>query len=99
ILTLAAAETFAAVPKPLLNLAINILTGAGASFAASKASEAESLYVARDRVAKELKLQGLDPSGGAIYSLVFQVDPNASDRWFFNPNVYALVQLEGQPDY
>jgi hypothetical protein len=71
---------------------------AAAAFTA-KAAEAKTLYDSKDEIIKALEAKGVDTRHGAQYCLAFKIDPNVSDRIFFRPNVFAIIQIEGQGDY
>ena len=84
------------VPKDAQKLIAAVTTGVASVFASSQTAEAKAAYEAKTVTIRELEKLGIDTKDGALYQLFFQVDPSASDRWFFNPNVFVLVQIEGQ---
>jgi len=90
-------------PSPVqaaaLDTVIKLVVGAGSVFGFAQSAEAYNIHNQKEDIVAELKKRGLDPRDGAIFQIVFQVDPNVSDRWFFSPNVYALVQIAGQGDF
>ena len=97
LLILIASQTTASAGS--LDVVVKLATGAAAVFASANAAEAATVYRQKDSVISQLKARGLDPKDGAIFQVYFAIDPNAAGRWFLSPNVYALVQIEGQGDY
>jgi hypothetical protein len=86
-------------PKPIWDTAVRIFTGGGAAFGAAQSAEAQEIHAETDLVLADLRRRGIDPTGGAIFQLYFEIDPASAGRWFLSPNVYALVQIEGQGDF
>lgn len=82
-----------------LKVFITLLTGAGAAKAMEKADEAHAVYQQKDAVIQNLKSQGIDPTDGAIYSLYFSLNGDASSVYWADtlnkPDIYAVVQIEG----
>ncbi len=81
------------------DVAIKIVTGAAAVLGAANSAEATTIYQQKYDVVRDLKQHNLNPRDGAIFQIYFVVDPRAAHRWILNPNVYALVQIEGQGDF
>lgn len=83
-----------------LKAVIGLGIGAAAAKSFERADEASSVYKNKDSVAQNLKTQGIDPTDGAIYSLYFSLNGDVSSvMWadiFSKPDVFAVVQIEGQ---
>jgi len=89
----------APIPKvdgKTVKVIFKVISGVAAVFAASKTAEAKAAYEEKAAIIADLRNKGIDTKDGALYQLFFRVDPGASDRWFFYPNVFALIQIEGQ---
>ena len=82
-----------------LSTTITMITGASAVYSAANGAEATTIYNQKADVVRDLEQHSLNPRDGAIFQIYFAVDPRAAHRWIFKPNVYALVQLEGQGDF
>lgn len=83
----------------IFTTAVKVLGGVTAILTAAGAySEADMMSEIHDKM-DELKKQGFNTATDGIYSVVVDVDPKASDRWFFSPNLYLLVQIPGYGDY
>ncbi len=83
----------------VFNVVIEMIVGAGGVFAAAHSAEAKAIYDQKAAVVDDLKERKLNPRDGAIFQIYFSVDPHSAHRWFLSPNVYALVQPEGQGDF
>jgi hypothetical protein len=83
----------------LLKTALKMITGSSAVLSAANSAEATTIHNQKADVVSDLKQHNLNPQDGAIFQIYFSVDPSAAHRWFLSPNVYALVQLEGQGDF
>lgn len=83
-----------------LKWVVTLVTGAGAAESFARADEARSVYTQKDSVVQNLKAQGIDPTDGAIFSLYFSLNGDVSSvMWadvFSKPDIFAIVQIEGQ---
>jgi len=83
-----------------LKWVFTLVTGAAAAESFARADEAHSVYKQKDSVIQNLKAQGIDPTDGAIYSLYFSLNGDVSSvMWadiFSKPDIFAVVQIEGQ---
>ena len=86
-------------PNAVYKNVVKLLVGEEAVRSFANGSEAATIFKQKLNVVSDIERRGLSATDGAVFQIYFQVDPNASDRWFFHPNVYARVQLEGQGDF
>ena len=86
-------------PKAVFDTLVKVAAGAGAAMAVAESAEAHEVHASKDRILADLIEKGVDPTNSAIFQLYFRIDPSSAGRWFLKPNVYALVQIEGQGDF
>jgi len=99
IFSLSSAEAGIRIPAPVFKTIVTVISGAAAAASLGQSATEEERRIEIDKTIEELKAKGIDPRDGAIYQLYFKANPKAAGRWFFKPNVYALIQIEGQGDY
>jgi hypothetical protein len=96
-------DTGAGVPSGLLKPVITILVGAGAAESLAKGFDANARGDQKQSIKTELEQQGIDPTDGAIYSLHLNLDYHSHAiywaRWFTKPDLFAVIQFEGQNPY
>jgi hypothetical protein len=85
------------------NIAIKVLTGAGAAKALELGSEADFRSSNAVESLVRLRSQGVDLYDGAIFSLYFKLNSDASSVYwsdiFSKPDIYFVVSIEGQGDF
>ncbi len=83
-----------------LKWVFTLFTGAGAAESFARADGARSVHKQKDSVVQNLKAQGIDATDGAIFSLYFSLNGDVSSvMWadiFSKPDIFAIVQIEGQ---
>ncbi len=86
-----------------LKWAFTLVTGAGAAKALGNADQAHAIYQQKDAIAERLKRQGIDPINGAVFSIYLSLNGDVSSVYWADiinkPDIYALVQIEGDGDY
>jgi hypothetical protein len=86
-----------------LKWVFTLVTGAGAAKAFGNADQAHAVFQQKDAIAARLKNQGVDPINGAVFSLYFTLNGDVSSVYWADiinkPDIYALVQIEGDGDY
>jgi len=89
--------------EKVLKAVMKLIVGAGAAESFKRADVANSVYKDKDAIFQSLKSQGLDPINGAIYSIYFDMNNDASSLYwadlFSRPDIFAKVQIEGQGSY
>ena len=99
-LTAAPFETVAGPLDKAVRLIVTVAAGFGAAKTLENASQAEGVHREKESVIDNLRSQGIDPTGGAIYSVYVKCDPEASaikwSRIFSMPNLFVVPDIEGQ---
>ena len=66
----------------ILKAVMKIAIGAGAAESFKRSDVANSVYKEKDAIFQSLKSQGLDPINGAIYSIYFSLNNDASSLYW-----------------
>ena len=81
-----------------LKATVTILTGLAVPKAAANPAQAHEVEKAEDKIAAELKAQGIDPEKHAVYSVYFQFSREGIywTHWIGWPNALVEVEIPGQ---